>query len=355
MMRGMAKRWGGAFGGALLVVLSANLQAGEISASVSPGAPVSLSINGSEPAASFRVTVTNTSSSNTINSPRFVATSAVVNGSVNAKAAFRSATVYPCAPSPDLTSIDCALSPLAPGQSSPEFIVTFNAPTSGESIALAWQAVFNQGLPPGNSNGETGTATLELAPIDPNAVQSDVPVDVALFFFTGSGIATKDDPWVTRVDVPGSAIATRATILELVESGSIGGTCAQASNLLNCSTTTLTIPGATFAGPFLEITLLRDESTLAKGAKIASARVIYRKEQDASGSCGALACSSYPMELLSCSNTSTYGALPQPGIPCIKERQEFAKKSTGKVFVPPGYEGDWRFLIWAVDNGRFEN
>jgi hypothetical protein len=355
--------------GAVLAGVAASVQAGDLSTSVSGSTPVSLSINDSKPAATYTVTVTNVHRSASMKTVWFRATAnvtdtagVIVQGAV---APYKTASV-PCtsgvgglANSVTCTVVDAADARLRPDESR-TFTVTFTAPTSGEMLALAWESGFNMDDGSGgNSNGAgdkgTNTETV-LKAIDKNNVVSDIPVGTdVVTMFTGQGVATDEDTWVTRVDVPGSAVATRATILELVESGSVGGTCAQASNLLNCSATTLTIPGATFSGPFLEITLLRDASTLAKGAKIASAKVVYRKEPDASGSCGALSCSSYPMDLLSCSNKSTYGDLPQPGIPCIKEQQEFAKKSTGKVFVPPGYEGDWRFLIWAVDNGRFEN
>jgi hypothetical protein len=129
-------------------------------------------------------------------------------------------------------------------------------------------------------------------------------------------------------------------------------TCA--GDLLTCSTSQLTIPGITFCNALdpgfalancLEITLLRDSSTIVKGAKIDSARVYYRK----------LETDSY-QEVLSCTDTS-FGPLPQPGRPCEDrtQRLEYPRKNTPKTSVAAGYESDWRFVIYAGDNGKYSN
>ena len=86
-----------------------------------------------------------------------------------------------------------------------------------------------------------------------------------------------------------------------------------AVRVIDRSITTLTIPGSFQK---LIITLRRDASTLAKGAKIASARLYYNANPTATlpGD-----------EVLPCTDT-THGTLPQLGIPCINRRTEFTKK-----------------------------
>ena len=338
------------FLGATMLGLVTAAQAGEIFATVDTVfQPVSLSISGSEPVASYRVKVTNTSNSNTISRARLVGTTSVTNGGADARAVFKSATTYVCTTmNAENTSIDCAIGNLAPGQSSQEFTVTFTAPTSGDTIAFAWQAVFDQGVPPGNSNGEAGTSTIALAPIDSNSVKSDIPANIALTFFTGTGVATAQDTWVTRVKVPATSAAA---IAEIVENANELITCARAADLTTCSTSTLTIPGGTFgtagARPltqFLEITFLRDASTISNGAKLSSATIYYRQLPTDSA-----------LPVLSCTDT-TYGALPQPGRPCEDrtQRKEFPRKNSARTPVEPGYERDWQFVIYAVGNGKYE-
>lgn len=320
--------------------------AGEIDGTVNPVQPsVSLSIGGSQPVASYSVTLTNTSGSSALNAARLVGTTTVSGGSTAAKAVFKSSTSSCTVTNVDQTSIDCNVGALPLGASK-TFTVTFTAPTSGTNIAFAWQAVFDNGTPPGNSNGDAGTTNVGLDPIDSSAVTSDVPKDVAVTFFTGSGIATEEDPWVTRVKAPSTSQSSTASVVEEVAAI----TCAP--DLLTCNTSKLTIPGITFCNALdtgfvlsqcLEIALLRDASTISKGAKIDSARVYYRKlETDAF------------QEVLPCTNTD-YGKLPQPGRPCEDRTQRlaFPKKNTPKTPVAAGFESDWRFMIYAVDNGKY--
>jgi hypothetical protein len=322
--------------------------AGEIDGTVSPVLPsVSLSVGGSQPAASYTVTLTNTSNSSALNVGRLVGTTSVSEGATDAKAVFRSSTIYPCTTTnSDNTSIDCNVGSLAVGQSK-TFTVTFTAPTSGNSIAFAWTAVFDNGTPPGNSNGDADTATMGLAPISTTMVVSDVPIDVAVTFFTGTGIATPDDPWITKVEVPSTALATVGLVEEFLNQTY----CAQAGNLLTCNTSDVSIPAATFGiagsrplSQFLEITLLRDASTIAKGAKIDSAVVYYRK----------LDTDSFQI-VADCTDTSN-GNLPQAGKPCEDRTQRKVYPSKNRPKDPPvpaGFAGDWQFVIYAVDNGKY--
>ena len=323
--------------------------AGEITATLTaPPSPVTLSTSGSETLASYRVTLTNTSTSSALNLARLVGTTSVASGAAGAKAVFRTVAGAgaTCTPTNDGTSIDCNVGDLALNESKP-FTVTFTTPTSGSAITLTWQAVFSStSSTPGNSNGNAGTTDIALDPPNPDGLFSDVPANVALTFFTGGGIATTVDTWVTKVKLPGTGTgtATTAAVAEVVEQS----TCA--ADLLTCSRSTLTIPGSTFGTggtrpltQFLEITLLRDASTIARGAKIESARIYYTTSPD--------------NQVLGDGVRSCADAGPPVGSPCEDRTQRYAypRKSTGKEQVPAGFEGDWKFVIYAVDNGRYIN
>jgi hypothetical protein len=85
-------------------------------------------------------------------------------------------------------------------------------------------------------------------------------------------------------------------------------------------------------------------STIAKGAKIGTAKIYYSNPTTPAP--GVV----YPYEVLPCTDT-TYGTLPKPGIPCENRpaRIEFNKKTA----PTPDWVGDWQFEIWAKDNGKY--
>jgi hypothetical protein len=320
--------------------------AGELDGTVSPVlTSVSLSIGGSEPAASYTVTLENTSNSGALNVTRLVGTTSVTGGASGAKAVFKSATGASCTVTNiDKTSIDCNAGGLAQGALK-TFTVTFTAPTSGANIAFAWTAVFDNGTPPGNSNGDAGTTYIGLDPIDIEKVTSDIPLNVAVTFFTGNGVATAADPWVTIVKVPSTGQTAKATVLE----DSSVSQCAP--DLLDCRTSTLTIDGITFGDTgerplsvFLEVTLRRDATTIAKGAKIDTAVLYYKHDPEVVG---------LGVPIASCADTS----LPKLETPCedLTKRKAYPKRNTGKTPVGAGFEADWEFVIYLHDNGRITN
>ena len=339
--------------GACASLLGMPALGGEITAvvEVSPGSAqgVSLSLPPSEPVASYLVTVTNTGNANTIQRARFHALTSVTGGQPGAVAQFKSSTVYACVPTNiERTAIDCEIGVLAVGQSSQQFTVSFSSPTSGTQISMTWQADFDGG--DGFSNGNGAATPIALNPINPDLVKSDVPQLTTLEFFTGTGIATSTDTWVTRVNIFSSSVATQATILEN-QNALTDCVTGLAADLLTCSITSLSIPGATFGTPgeaipgqFLKITLLRDASTIARGAKISSAKIFYSKD----GLTGFV-------EVLPCTSSPTGG--PTAGVPCedLSKRTAYPRKNSQKTPVAPGYEGDWSFTIYATDNGRYVN
>lgn len=330
--------------------------AGELDGTVVPVIPsVSLSVGGSQPAASFNVTLTNTSTSSALNTVRLVGTTAVTGGDASAKAVYRSSTAPCTVTNADQTSIDCNIGGLPLGGSA-TFTITFTSPTSGTKIRFDWQAVFDNGTPPGNSNGDADFAEIGLDPIDTAKVVSDIPSNVAVTFFTGTGVATPTDPWVSILRAPSTAQAVTAT----VEEGASVSTCS--TGPLDCRTTTMAIPstfgvaGTRPLSQFLEVTILRDASTIARGAKIESAVLYYVHSDTDPPMCTGADLTAFGCVIRSCDDTSQ-GALPQAGKPCEdrSQRTAYGKKSLPKSPVPAGYEGDWKFIIYLQDNGRITN
>jgi hypothetical protein len=243
------------------------------------------------------------------------------------------------------STIDCDIDGTlnATGQTV-SFSVTFKTPSAGTSITLGGQTLATESSF-GNTYFEvtdSASATTVLTVPDPNKVSTYVPTTTTkTTFYTGihGGTATQDDTWTTTVVVPPASQATTASVAETVSAV----TCA--ANLLTCSTSALAIPG-TFAN--LTIILRRDATTIARHAKISSAKIFYDNPAHADPRVA------YPLQVLPCNDT-TYGPLPQSGIPCIASRKDYPDRSSRKQPVPAGFEGDWEFVIFAIDNGRFTN
>lgn len=290
----------------------------------------------------YRVTVANDpSNTNTINNIRFTGATAATDGAE--VAAFASAEGIACSTSAGGTAIDCAIGTLRAGQSI-SFAVFFTSPlkvTNGVADADGQDAVAFSGITyyaegtgginsvPQNSTVAFAAAPVQLGTNSPTLVRSAVQKSGGQLF-TGGAVATAADPWTTTVSVPATATYTTAELAESISPIPL------APNLLNQSSTVLTIPGS-FAK--LVITLRRDASTIVKGAKIGSAVLYYAK-----------LATDVPFAVPACTDTS-YGTLPQPGIPCVAQRAEYTKKTS----PTPEWEGDWEFVVYALDNGRYTN
>lgn len=302
---------------------------------------------GSTPALStylgYLVTVGNDpTNTNTINNMRFTASTAVTDGAE--AATFASSEGLACTAGAGGTAIECAIGTLRAGQSV-TFAVFFRSPvkvTNGVADADGQDAVSFSGITYyaegtgglGNSVPQNSTVAFAAAPVQlgtnsPSLVRSAVQ-KAGGQLFTGGAVATAADPWTTSVMVPATATFTTAELAEAISPVPL------APNLLNQSTTELTIPGS-FAQ--LVITLRRDASTIVKGAKIGSAVLYYAK-----------LVSDVPFAVPACTDTS-FGVLPKPGIPCIAQRTEYTKKTA----PTPEWEGDWEFVVYALDNGRYSN
>ena len=281
----------------------------------------------------YEISIVN-NSKNVLNKVRMVGSTSVA-GAETQTAPFVTSIGLSCAPTNALaTAIECSIGQLRGGGGSSTFVVIFQAPTEGASVDFAWTHFYSEGTNDSGAHTDTNTGTTSTTLGTPIATElkTYVPPAGGTFFTGSTGVATSSDPWTTTVNVPSFAKA------EVKETSSLL-TCAP--NLLTCETSELKIPGIF---PKLVVTLRRDVSTIAKGAKINSARITYTDPATPDPRIV------YPYELLPCADT-TWGPLPQVGIPCLNKRTEYTKRTA----PTPDWIGDWGFEIWAIDNGRYLN
>lgn len=267
-------------------------------------------------------------------------------------------------------TITCKLRQFKAGDSFPAFTVFYEAPAKvtndvadaagTDQVKLDIRVVYAEGTSGGNPRPNsvvnvTDGGVVTLGTENPTLVRSAVP-KAGSTLFTGVGVttlgavATASDPWTTTVIVPANFTVPTGnyTLATIEEASTPTGTgtidCTLASNLSNCSSTTLTIPGS-FAK--LIIFLRRDASTLVfpnKPNEINSAKVFYSLPAQPDPRV------MYPLDVPACTDT-TYGVLPQIGIPCIKARKRYTNSNS----PTPSTEWlrDWEFEIWALDNGKY--
>ena len=236
------------------------------------------------------------------------------------------------------------------------FTVTVAAPTGGHHVNFTSQASWTECDYYHNhaEYGPSSTVTTALNAPDPLKVSTVVlPTGGTLYTGTNSGIPapTTSNTWAAKVVVPPTTGSTTASIQNLIADPA----CPRAANLLDCSASTMTIPG-TFAN--LVVTLRRDASTISRWAKINSAIVYYDNPgHPAPG----IPYANYGFHVPACTDT-TYGALPRSGVPCIQTRTAVYAPRTRKDRDDDCDPYDkskkllyWEFVILAVDNGRFSN
>jgi hypothetical protein len=194
------------------------------------------------------------------------------------------------------------------------------------------------------------SASTLLAAPDPLKVSSYVPAGggtLSTGLNGGIPAPTTSNTWTATVTLPTTAPATTVGVVNFIDPV----TCAP--NLLDCSSSTLSIPGGPFAN--LVITLRRDASTIAKYAKISSAKIFYSDPLHANSLVV------YPLQVPACTDT-TYGTLPLSGIPCIASRKAVYQTITTTSSTTTSYRDDdddhkkllyWEFVINAVDNGKY--
>lgn len=173
-------------------------------------------------------------------------------------------------------------------------------------------------------------------------VKSGVPKNGGTFF-TGVGLATAADPWLTRVVVPGNFTTllnqpyTVASILEAISPSS----CSPVN--LQCNRTVLMIPG-TFSS--LEITLQQHPSIIKPGSKIGDWRIAYSSIDPTDSNPEPTA-----TDLQYCLATNPPG--PSVGVPCLIENscKEYTRKSD--PLLPQAW-GIFECKIKALTNGYYK-
>ena len=343
--RGALRLWVGAVILALGLVPLAWAGAGAMSTTVEPLQDnVTYTGTSLQTFFAYKVTVASAASNtNTINNIRFTGALTISTSEV---ATFSSADGIGC--NATGMSVDCAIGQFRPGQSV-QFVVFFKSPQRSGSadgiVSFSGITYYAEGTGGPNSVPQNSTVNwtagaVRLGTANPTNVKSAVQKTGGALF-TGDGAAATGgadgDKWTTTVVIPATTTYTTAEIEETTG-------LPLASNLLDSNTSRLAIPGS-FAK--LVITLRRDASTIIKGAKIGSAKVYYT---DPSHPDTRIDYTGLGFEVPPCSDT-TYGTLPQQGIPCISTRTEYTKKSA----PTPAWEGDWEFVIFALDNGRYSN
>jgi len=313
-------------------------QAGDMDAAVgSLASPVSLNVNGSQPVATYTVSLTNAGSSNTISNGRFVATASVSGGNFGTNAVFKSASGASCTTSLGGTKVDCSVGSLAVSESK-AFTLTFFSPSSGTSIDLVWDAVFDNGTPPGGSNGASGSTSIALAAIDPTSVTSAVPPNETVSVFTGNLALPSDyDQFTVAITVPPVSISTTASVVESDITSEVN--CSSMRNFVRCFQSNISIPGIVLSGvgaDYLTFQLRVDKSDIRNGTKIDKVLIQYTD--------GSL---SVPI-VQNCLKDGSGNPIPNSDqTPCIARADDYSKKS------PLGWKG-FQWSIINVKNGSYK-
>jgi len=299
--------------------------------------------------ASYRVTITSLVSD--------FLSSLAFQGTVAVQGASQTATLFATeGASCTLTAagaLDCSVpGALAGTGQSTSFIVTLKTPSAGSGLALTGQARL-QAHCCGPVQTDSASATTVLNAPAADAFSSFVPAaptPATLFSGTNTtaGVigaipivdARTNDPFTTTVVVPGGSAATTASVSErdVLQSCSANPRCFESK---------LLIPGSF---DFLTIILRRDRTTInpyhSSQSELDNAIVKYYPDDDPGN----------PDKFIVVPNCSVVpGGVPTPKNPCIASRKAYPVPKRGKPAVPAGLEGDWEFVIRALDNGRYVN
>lgn len=310
--------------------------------------------------AAYRITIAN-DSPYTAKSVKLKGQTTVVGSSESAP--FVSANGAACQPiyTPPSSAVECVIGQLA-GYASVTFSVTFAAPANGTRIEFA-SATFHQRADLGYYAPVIVSPVLvvhtQLVAPNPLQVATFLPEATGGTVFTGSngGVALSGDVATTTVDVP------RSATVAIDETPDPTPPICPGVPVCPPNVSQLTIPG-TF--DHLTITLRLDATVIPKRSKgsegqrsgdhddderntggggagkkpsINKAKVYYQADPTPANP------HPQPVEVLACSITGG----PSPGTPCIASRTAYTKKNAPS----PDFIGDWEFVIFAVDNGRY--
>jgi hypothetical protein len=309
--------------------------------------------------AAYRVTLTN-NSGNTTNAIVFGGSTTVSGGNAQDSAPYVE-TNLPRSCSGSGTGFQCSFPQMKNGTTN-TFVVLFSAPLLGDpahwsanaAIDLNWTFDYSSGNSSGTPsslicNGQPaspppcfGTSSTRLITTADADILSSFTTYIPSFggeFFTGNGVSALSNTLpataLTRLSVPAAEKLTTAQVQQTVASGSTSG--------LTTTTITSIIKVPNNDQPFsafVTILLHRDSSTIANGAKIASAVVSYSHADDLSGLNPVPPCPA---------NGNPSGFTP-PVCEMLSQRIEYTKKTA----PTPDDIGDWLFVIHALENGGFK-
>ncbi len=333
---------------------------------------VSLRVATSTTQAAYRVDIVN-QSTNVLNDVRFTASTRVFPSATLVRTPYVEDTSDQCAASQNV--LNCSFGQVRgsgqPGQNGRSFIVVFDAPFSGERLFLDWSATYKEGTsdssgnPPNNdtqSSTDPGkavfTTLVSSEAVSDKQLRSYFAAATGALLFTSTAVPKgppSEDTWTTSVRIP-SGTAGEARIVEDSEPASCNPV------IPTCVRSAVNVPGSFVdATPtdgdqrFLVITLRRDASTIPNGAQIAKSPLYYEPGSiDANGVFQPSGSTQVQLKL--CADIGGAPSLPTAGSPldpeqqkrCIKSFQAYPKNAK----APPGLEGDWEWIIWAIENGR---
>ena len=331
-----------------------------VAASVSSPASVSLGRNGLTTYAAYRVSITN-SSGNTNNGIRFTGSTVVSGDSTAGLDAGALAPYVETIPKTACTgsgsTVQCDFSQMQAGANN-SFVLIFAAPALTAAVQWANAAInFNWSFDysSGNSSGTpssilcngvqiasppcTGSALTGLITSSGDAILAGFVTYIPSFggtFFTGNGASvlppTGTDLLPTaalKITVPtGQNLTTALADLTVVLGGLTGDTT-------TTNTGVIQVPNnQQLFGTYATIELRRDASTIANGAKIANATVLYSHDDGGT-----------PTTLPNCPANGDPSSFIPPV--CLFSKTEFTKKTA----PTPADVGDWLFVLHALENG----
>ena len=331
-----------------------------VAASASSPASVSLGRNGLTTYAAYRVSITN-SSGNTNNGIRFTGSTVVSGDSTAGLDAGALAPYVETIPKTACTgsgsTVQCDFSQMQAGANN-SFVLIFAAPALTAAVQWANAAInFNWSFDysSGNSSGTpssilcngvqiasppcTGSALTGLITSSGDAILAGFVTYIPSFggtFFTGNGASvlppTGTDLLPTaalKITVPtGQNLTTALADLTVVLGGLTGDTT-------TTNTGVIQVPNnQQLFGTYATIELRRDASTIAIGAKIANATVLYSHDDGGT-----------PTTLPNCPANGDPSSFIPPV--CLFSKTEFTKKTA----PTPADVGDWLFVLHALENG----
>ena len=345
-------------------------------------AEVNLRVGASTTQAAYQVDIVN-NSTNVLNDVRFTARTRIDPAASPTGTRYVEDSSAQCGPAPgSQTQLTCSFGQLRgarqAGQNGVGFIVVFEAPSTGAKLFLDWSATYQEGATDNNGSSsptndsqnsdEPGKAVFtKLVPsaeANDRELHSYFAASTGALLFTNTGVPSgppSTDGWTTTVRIP-TGQKGEARIVERSEAASCSPVIPE------CVSSAVSIPGVfedskpTDADVrFLIITLRRDASTIPNGAQISKAPLFYepgRIDDNDEFQPQFPGDSRFPVRLKLCSDIGGAPSLPlPPDLPpdqaaqqkrCIKSFQAYPTNNK----APPGLQGDWEWVIWAIENGR---